>query len=143
LAIVSAALLFGYTPQDLEKYNIDKLIPEIYQKHHSKIVEKAINSEQNSLNTKERFIFGKHRSGYVFPAVIHIRTMQNLKSGFQFVAMFKVDKKLVSSQSGYLIVSREKKIQAVTSSVQSILNIDNKKISKMNLMGIDMLKIAP
>ena len=143
MANVSAAKLFGFAQQDLEKYNIDKLMPEVYQKHHSKIVEKAINSEPSSLNTKERFVFGKHRSGYVFPAVIQIRTMQTLKSGFQFVAMFKVDKKLLGSNTGYLLISREKKIQAVTSNIQNILNIDNKKILKMNMLGIDLLRIAP
>lgn len=57
--------------------------------------------------------------------------------------MFKIDKKLVSSYTGFMLISREKKIQAVSSNISNILNIDNKKLYKLNSMGYDMTKIAP
>ncbi len=57
--------------------------------------------------------------------------------------MFKIDKKLVSSYTGFMLVNREKKIIAVSSNMSNILTLDNKKLFKLNSMGYDMTKIAP
>jgi hypothetical protein len=59
------------------------------------------------------------------------------------VAMVKTDKKLVSSFTGYVLINREKKIIGITSNLVNILSLDNKKVLKMNSLGLDMTRVAP
>ena len=45
-------------------------MPEIYARNHQRILEKACQADPETVNNKERFVFGKHKSGYVFPTLI-------------------------------------------------------------------------
>ena len=45
-------------------------MPELYAKNHQKILEKTTGADPETVNSKERFIFGKHKSGYIFPCLI-------------------------------------------------------------------------
>lgn len=68
-------------------------MPEIYQKNHTQILKNALTKEPEMINNKERFIFGRHKSGYIFPVTIHLKAMKNIKGHMQFIAIFKTDKK--------------------------------------------------
>lgn len=68
-------------------------MPEIYQKNHLGLLEKAMAREPETISNKERFIFGRTKSGYVFPVLILLKSMKNKKGVLQFMAIFKVDKR--------------------------------------------------
>lgn len=69
--------------------------------------------------------------------------MQDLKKGLQFVALFKSDKKLVSPHIGYIIVGNDRKIRGISSNSVNLIKLDNRRLSRMNLLGIDMTKLCP
>lgn len=59
------------------------------------------------------------------------------------MALFKIDKKIVSSNIGYILINREKKIQGISSSCMKMMNLDIQKMKRMSLSGIDINKLAP
>ena len=46
-------------------------MPTIYAKHHDQILENAL-ANKDHFTPKERFLFGRSKSNYVFPVNIHI-----------------------------------------------------------------------
>lgn len=45
-------------------------MPEIYARNHSKILDEALVKGAENIAIKERLVFGRHRSGYIFPVWI-------------------------------------------------------------------------
>ena len=62
-----ASRIFGYTKSEMIGQNIEKLMPSIYARHHSKVLRSALQRGPEHIPTKERFVFALHKSGYIFP----------------------------------------------------------------------------
>jgi hypothetical protein len=62
--------VFGFQQYELKNQKVEKLMPEIYGRHHSKILEEALQKGPENIVNKERLIFAKHKSGYIFPVWI-------------------------------------------------------------------------
>jgi len=69
--------------------------------------------------------------------------IQSSQLGTQFVALFKIDKKIMSANIGYVLVNKEMKIQAISSGCMKVINLDIQKIRRLNQQGIDINKLAP
>lgn len=80
--------MFGFTMNEILHHNIEKLMPEIYAKYHSKIVLNALNKGAENISKKERLVFARHKSGFVFPVWISFKMVETLQNGLQFVATF-------------------------------------------------------
>ena len=86
-------------------------MPEMYARYHPKLVEEAVNNSNHIIPSQERQIFAKHKSGYIFPIRIQLKMVVGaLTGGIQFVALFKIDKKLISSDIAYILINKEKKL---------------------------------
>ena len=102
-------------------------MPPVYAKHHTKVLRNAISRGPEHIPNKERFVFALNKSGYIFPVFIQLKLIQKREQpihaeaegggeeedeelGGQFVAIFKIDKKLMSSNIGFLLVDKERKI---------------------------------
>ena len=62
--------LYGYTKAELMGRKINLLMPEIYSKAHDQILQRCINTSEDtaSANAKsDMFVLGKHKSGYLIP----------------------------------------------------------------------------
>lgn len=105
-----ACRIFGYSMNEIKNHNVEKLMPEMYAKNHGKLIEDALNKGSESIHNKERLVFGRHKSGYIFPVWICLKMITNSQGQTQFVALFKTDKKLVSSDIAYILLNNEKKI---------------------------------
>ena len=42
-------------------------MPEMYGRNHTKILEEALSKGPENIAVKERLVFGRHKSGYIFP----------------------------------------------------------------------------
>lgn len=51
----------------MKNQKVEKLMPDLYGKNHSKILEEALAKGPENIPNKERLVFAKHKSGYVFP----------------------------------------------------------------------------
>lgn len=85
-------------------------MPDLYGKNHSKILEEALAKGPENIPNKERLVFAKHKSGYIFPVWLQLKLIQSLSNEISFIALFKIDKKMMSSNVGFILVNKEKKI---------------------------------
>lgn len=85
-------------------------MPELYAKQHSKILEEALAKGAENIATKERLVFARHKSGYLFPVWLQLKLIQSMNGEVSFIALFKIDKKIVNSNIGFVIINKDKKI---------------------------------
>ncbi len=69
--------------------------------------------------------------------------IQSTQMGIQFVALFKIDKKLMSANMAFVLINKERKIQGISSGCLKVLNLDIQKMRRLNANGIDIQRLAP
>ena len=65
--------LFGFTLNELRNHSIEKIMPELYVRPHRKVLENALNKGAENVSNKERLIFARHKSGYIFPVYLQVK----------------------------------------------------------------------
>ena len=45
-------------------------MPEMYAKNHSRVLEEALSKGPENISNKERLVFAKHKSGFIFPIML-------------------------------------------------------------------------
>lgn len=120
----SSCRLFGFTMAEIRGHNVEKLMPEMYAKRHNKVLEDALGKGAEYIPNKERLVYGRHKSGYIFPVWLQLKMVNTSSSGIQFVALFKTDKKAISSNVAYILINKEKKMQGISSSCMKMMNLD-------------------
>jgi len=48
------------------------------------------------------------------------------------VALFKIDKKIMSANIGFVLINKEKKIQGISSGCMKVLNLDIQKMRRLS-----------
>lgn len=52
---------------------MERLMPEMYAIHHNKILDDSLQKGPENIPNKERIVFARHKSGYVFPVWLQIK----------------------------------------------------------------------
>lgn len=73
-----AIRIFGYSQLEIKNHNVEKLMPEMYGSHHSKVLEEALAKGPENIPNKERLVFARHKSGYVFPVWLQLKMVQTM-----------------------------------------------------------------
>lgn len=122
---LSICRVFGYSKkEDLVNHDVEKLMPRIYSKQHKQFLEQALQKPPDMLSTKERPVFGKHLSGYIFPVWLSIKNLPSFLSGRQFVGTFKLEKNGINKNVSHLILDKNKEVIDISSSCIQMLGID-------------------
>ena len=69
--------------------------------------------------------------------------VQSSSSGIQFASLFKIDKKLMTSSLAYILLNKEKKVQGISASSMSLMNLDIHSVKKLSLSGLEINVLAP
>jgi PAS domain S-box-containing protein len=123
---LAASSIFGYTKSELINRNIKILMSQIYGRHHDQFLENYINTSEMKFPNKERIIFAKHKSNYIFPVFVNIKATQNNYQNLNFVGTFRQDKHF--KITAYMTIYNDGTIDAISSSCITILRIDSKMI---------------
>ncbi len=114
---LSACRVFGYLrKEELLGKNVKVLMPPIYSHNHDEFVRTACMKSSEQITNKERSVYGRHTSGYIFPLSLQIRYFQSFLHGKQFAATLKTEKKAITSSVAYLIIDSQGKILEASSS---------------------------
>ena len=101
---MSLCKVFGFTKKEsLIGHDVEILMPTIYAFQHKRFLEYAIQKPAEMISSKEKLVFGKHTSGYIFPVWLSIKNVPSFVSGRQFAATFKIEKSGINKNVGYLI----------------------------------------
>jgi len=79
-------------------------------------VRAAILKSAEQITNKERSVYGRHTSGYIFPISLQIRFFQSFLHGKQFAATLKSEKKGINTCVAYLIIDENGIILEASSS---------------------------
>ena len=118
-------------------------MPELYGVNHRKMLEDAIAKGADNIQNKERFVFARHKSGYVFPVWIQFKLVMSSSSEINFIALFKIDKKAMSAFIGYVLVGKDRKIYGVSSSCQKMMGLDLSLVRRMTVASYDLSRLSP
>lgn len=85
------------------------------------------NNNSNQL-IKEKIVFGKTKSKYIFQVGVSLKPHQTLQQGLQIYGFFNVviEKKL--KNYAYIITNNEGKIDSISSSCINVLGIDQRYV---------------
>jgi PAS domain S-box-containing protein len=110
---LACSSVFGYTKSELINRNVKILMPPMYSKNHDTYIEQYNTTQEMKFIDKERFVFGKHKSYYVFPVFVNIKPINNGQS-VQFAGTFRIDK--FFKNISYFITNSSGAIDGITSS---------------------------
>lgn len=121
---LSACRIFGYLrKEELLGKNIKILMPPLYAYHHDEFIRSAVIKNAEAISNRERSVYGRHTSGYIFPVSLQIKFFQSFLHGKQFAATLKQEKKGINTSVAYLIINEEGIIIEASSSMKFINNI--------------------
>jgi PAS domain S-box-containing protein len=104
---MSLCKVFGYTRKDdLIGKDVEVLMPRLYARIHRRILEQALTKPPDVITAKERQVFGKHATGYIFPIWLSIKPVPSFVTGRQFAATIKVEKSGINKNVAYLIIDK-------------------------------------
>lgn len=127
--------LFGYTKKELMGNNIKILMPEMYAEHHQefllKNIQKLMRGENHEQNLKDRQVFGKNKSGYVFPLWFRLFSTPTLLNNSNYIGLLQIDKKTASGKIIYFLLDKK-------------LNVCNMSSTSITMLGLHqhMIKYA-
>ena len=127
---LAAASLFGYNKTELLNRKVNYLMPQVYGKYHDAFLENYLNAGEQSLiaKNKERLVFGKNKSNYVFPVNLSLRAVQSINQGIQFIATFRIEKNF--KNAAHVLTQPDGTIDSLSSSAINLLKIDLKSITQ-------------
>ncbi|EGR27581.1 PAS domain S-box family protein [Ichthyophthirius multifiliis] len=125
---LTAASLFGYQKAELINRNVNILQPYLYSKNHDDILKHYLENENKTYTPKDRLLYGKSKSQYIFSIIINIKPVYHaLKDGNEFFGVFKKEKMI--KYLGIVHVNEKGIIKDISASCINILGIDIKTIS--------------
>lgn len=83
------------------------------------------------LYSKERLVFGKHSSGYIFPVWLSIKNVPSFVTGRQFAATFKQEKSGINKNVSYLILDNQRNLLETSASAISMLELDAQRFLRL------------
>lgn len=66
-----------------------------------------------------------------------------MQNEIQFIALFKIDKKMMNANIGFILFNKEKKIQGISSSCIKMMGLDVQMMRRMIATNYDLAKLSP
>lgn len=74
----SVCYMFGYKKNELVNKNCNMIMPTLYANNHNEIIQRFADSGLAAPRWKDKLVFGKASSGYIFPVIINTRAIYNV-----------------------------------------------------------------
>jgi hypothetical protein len=79
---MSLCKVFGYIKKDdVINKDVEMLMPKIYSENHKDFLNISMQKSADQISSRERQVFGKHFSGFIFPLWLQIKNLPSLLSG--------------------------------------------------------------
>lgn len=127
----SASTIFGYSKSELMGKKVEILMSDIYARVHDSFVSNYVSSMKGLMINKERFIMAKHKTRFLVPVSIYIKTIEDVAmQTLHFCAFFKAEKAM--NESGYILVTDTGDLLDISAGILPLLGIglDEMKVDK-------------
>ena len=117
-------VLFNYNTSELKDYNINKIMPKLYEKKHSKYIEKFFRIGcKKYVDTKEFKTFGKDKNNSILQIKLALKLLPILNYNVFFVSLIMKD-----NINDIILLDNNYNIQGMSSKLMKILSITNNNI---------------
>jgi PAS domain S-box-containing protein len=106
LVSMGVCSLFGYSKAELIGQDTDLLVPRLFADYHRELMGKAANKGEDKPAFKERYVYARHKTGYIFTMDKQIKALPSIVNSWQFVVCVRKDKKKVDTQTGIILFTR-------------------------------------
>lgn len=110
ISLVSMGIpsLFGYSKAELLKKDIDILMPKLLAQKHKKLIKESVEKQDDK---KEKIVWAKHKTGYVFTVEKQIKAFPSISNNWQFIVRLRKDKKKADMHSAVVFFDKDLIIQ--------------------------------
>ena len=120
--------IFKYNNSELKELNINKLMPKLYDKKHSKYIERYFRiGHKKYIETKDFKSFGKDKNNSIIQIRIALKLFPILNYNVFFVSLIIKD-----NIDDIILIDENFNIQGMSSKIMKILNINNKSLFQDN-----------
>ena len=115
---MSVCSMFGYDKVELIGKDISILIPILYAEKHKEILNSIEDRIDYKHIYKEKFVHGKHKSGYVFAINKLLKSLHSVLNNWQYVVTVCIDQKKSGVDTAIVLVDKEMIIRDVSFSMK-------------------------
>ena len=117
-------LMFNYNSYELKNVNVSKLMPKLYDKKHSKYIERYFRvGFKKYVETKDFKTFGKEKNNSIIQIRLALKLLPILNYNVFFVSLI-----LKENINDIILIDENFNIQGMSSKLLRILNIDNNSL---------------
>ena len=114
-------LIFNYNSYELKDFNVNKLMPKLYDKKHSKYIERYFRvGYKKYMETKDFKTFGKEKNNSIIQIKIALKLLPILNYNVFLVSLI-----IKENINDIILIDENFNIQGMSSKLLKILNIDN------------------
>lgn len=111
--------IFGYSKSEVVGHLINILMPSIFAKRHSEIMESFFKTGQKTLFNSEQILYGLHRNGFCFQIKILVKQMPSLQEGIQYVGFIRQ----TFGESEIILTDTRGVIDSFSSGLSAVFNL--------------------
>ncbi|KAL4453179.1 hypothetical protein ABPG74_015410 [Tetrahymena malaccensis] len=124
---LAATILIGSSKTELINNNINKLMPNLYGQNHDQFLENYLNRNEFNYFKEERHLFITHKSSYIIPIYLRVKSFDTLMHGLQLIGNIRYDKQF--RNQAYILINVEGQINSISSTCISMLKLDYKLVN--------------
>ena len=130
--------IFGYSSNELLGQNINILMPDIVGEKHELFMVKYFKSGEEKMMNRERELFAKKRSGFIFSVIIILKTVPSLINGIQYIALIRG---LGEDADDLILTDTQGRIKGLSEGIAGVFGVDI--LTHMNLHDIYIQLFCP
>ena len=120
--------IFNYNISDLKENNVNKLMPKLFEKQHSKYIERYFRvGEKKYIETNDFKTFAKDSNNSILQVKLGLKLLPILNNNVFFVGLI-----IKENFDDIILIDKDFNIQGMSSKLMKILNIENNYLFQDN-----------
>ena len=136
----TATRIFKYSKDELEKSNINILMPKLIGDRHNSYLDSHIQTGNSNLLYNQKMSFAKDRDGFIIPIWMVVKQLDNPEGHVQYAGLLRPLLQSKEKQSYYILMNDFGEISGVSKNLSERLKIPGDVFHKKT---VNMVLLAP
>ncbi len=145
-------LIFGYMPNELQGYRVNKIMPRLFSQVHDEFISTFLKRGHSTFIDKSQFLIIENKMKFIQMTLAYIKVIVDLKLGLIFVSFFKLPLKVPNNAEGnqyikskdahYILCDAKGQIHGISYNCMKNLGIPPTIISKTKTSMLETNSLA-
>ena len=136
----AAMNMFGYPKSELERSNVDILMPGIISHRHGYYLNSYIITGKSKLLYAQKKTFAKDKTGFIMPIWIVVKQLNNSEGQIQYAGLLRPLSQKKDENNYYILLNYFGEVSGVTKNLTEFLQLPGSLFQKLNL---NLILLAP